>query len=117
MQFEQDRGHVASAVECYTKQHDVSEEQAYYELNKLVESAWKDINQEILKRNATSPATISLLNRIHNFARVIYVVYKDEDGYTHSKTGLKEALTNLLLNPLAVLELSDGFMLCCRYNF
>ncbi|KAF2308720.1 hypothetical protein GH714_013958 [Hevea brasiliensis] len=43
--FEQSRGHVASAVECYIKQYGVSEQEACYELNKQVENAWKDINE------------------------------------------------------------------------
>ncbi|XWS30641.1 hypothetical protein CRYUN_Cryun23aG0003000 [Craigia yunnanensis] len=34
--FEQERGHVASAVECYMKQHEVSEEKVCEEVNKQV---------------------------------------------------------------------------------
>ncbi|KAB2059680.1 hypothetical protein ES319_A11G323000v1 [Gossypium barbadense] len=42
--FEQERGHCASAVECYMREHAVSEEEACTELKKQVENAWKDIN-------------------------------------------------------------------------
>ena len=44
LQFEQKRGHVASAVECYMNQYGVSEEQAYNEFHKQIENGWLDIN-------------------------------------------------------------------------
>ncbi|MFQ6652353.1 hypothetical protein Gotur_024258 [Gossypium turneri] len=46
--FEQERGHCVSAVECYMREHAVSEEEACSELKKQVENAWKDINQELI---------------------------------------------------------------------
>ncbi|MFQ6667436.1 hypothetical protein Gotur_033467, partial [Gossypium turneri] len=42
------RGHCASAVECFMREHAVSEEEACSELMKQVENAWKDINQELI---------------------------------------------------------------------
>ncbi|WKA11653.1 hypothetical protein VitviT2T_029132 [Vitis vinifera] len=47
--FEQERGHVASAIECYVKQYSVSKQQAYDEFNKQIANAWKDINQGFLR--------------------------------------------------------------------
>ncbi|PKI37243.1 hypothetical protein CRG98_042370 [Punica granatum] len=38
-ELEQKRGHVASAVECYLKQHGISEEEAKHELYKHVDDA------------------------------------------------------------------------------
>ncbi|CBI31315.3 unnamed protein product, partial [Vitis vinifera] len=64
--FEQERGHSASSVECYMKQNSVSEQLAYRELNKQVEKAWKDINQEFLRPTAIP---MHLLTRVLNFAR------------------------------------------------
>ncbi|RVW61721.1 (-)-germacrene D synthase [Vitis vinifera] len=43
--FEQKRGHVASAVECYMKQHGALEQETHKEFNKQVGDAWKDINE------------------------------------------------------------------------
>ncbi|KAK9266319.1 hypothetical protein L1049_001659 [Liquidambar formosana] len=77
--FEQQRGHVASAVECYMKQHDVSELEVCEEFRRQVTNAWKDINQECLKPIAMP---MPILMRVVNFARVMDVVYKEEDGYT-----------------------------------
>ena len=86
-------------MECYIKQHGVSEEEAYVEINKMVSDSWKDINEELLEPTSMP---VPLLSCILNFARVIDVVYKDGDGYTysHSKFGLKNILNTLLLSPV-----------------
>ncbi|XP_027355217.1 probable terpene synthase 2 [Abrus precatorius] len=47
-EFEQKRGHVASSLECYMKQHNTSRQEAIEELLKVIESAWKDINDACL---------------------------------------------------------------------
>ncbi|KAJ0045469.1 hypothetical protein Pint_04293 [Pistacia integerrima] len=77
--FEQQRGHVASAVECYMKQHGVSETEAVKVILKIVAKAWKDVNEEMLKPTAVS---VPLLELILNYLRVIEVVYKDDDSFT-----------------------------------
>jgi (-)-germacrene D synthase len=99
MQFEQERGHVASAVECCMKQYGVSKKEAYDMLNKMVESDWKDINEELLKPS-TVPRQVLIL--MLNLARIIDVVYKDYDGYTEAKSATKEMLTAFLVDPLPV---------------
>ncbi|MBA0654526.1 hypothetical protein Goklo_021516, partial [Gossypium klotzschianum] len=53
--FEQERGHVSSAVECYMKQHGVSMQEAYNEFYNQINNAWKDINEECLKPTAATP--------------------------------------------------------------
>ncbi|KAG6637489.1 hypothetical protein CIPAW_11G181600 [Carya illinoinensis] len=77
---EQKRGHVALAVECYMTQHKDTEEEAVHELRKQVTNAWKDINKECLYPIEVIPMPI--LMQVLNLARVIDVVYKDDDGYT-----------------------------------
>ncbi|CAI0378694.1 unnamed protein product [Linum tenue] len=96
-QFEQERGHVASSVECYIKQYDVSKEEAHAELNKLVEKLWRDINEELLRPlEAPMPALKTILNKV----RVMDLLYKDEDTYMDSKTIMKELLTYILVHPV-----------------
>ncbi|RVW14966.1 (-)-germacrene D synthase [Vitis vinifera] len=68
--FEQRRGHVASAVECYMKQHGASEQETHNEFNKQVRDAWKDINEECLIPTAVP---MPILMRVLNLARVIDV--------------------------------------------
>ncbi|KAF7125050.1 hypothetical protein RHSIM_Rhsim12G0119900 [Rhododendron simsii] len=76
---EDERSHVATGVECYMKQHGVSRPEAISELWKIIENAWIDINEEMMR-----PTMISrdLVIRILNFACLYGVVYKYNDGYT-----------------------------------
>ncbi|KAE9458116.1 hypothetical protein C3L33_09982, partial [Rhododendron williamsianum] len=98
-EFEQKRGHVASAVECYMKQHSVTEEEVIVEFGKRVTNAWKDMNSECLNPTA---APMPLLVRVLNLARVVYVIYHDGDIYTHSKTKLKEYVTSVLVDSVPI---------------
>ncbi|CAK9134282.1 unnamed protein product [Ilex paraguariensis] len=94
-EHEQERGHLASAVECYMKQHGASKQEAYAEFDKQVTNAWKDINQECLHPTAVP---MPFLMRVLNLARVINLLYKDGDGYTNSKTKSKTYVTSLLID-------------------
>ncbi|KAH7859662.1 hypothetical protein Vadar_003925 [Vaccinium darrowii] len=96
---EQQRGDAPSAVECYVKQHGVTEDQALVELQKLVTNAWKDMNAACLH---PVQAPMPLLLRVLNLARVIYVLYKDEDNYTNSGTKLKGFITSVLIDAVPI---------------
>jgi hypothetical protein len=67
------------------------------ELRKQVTNAWKDINEECLY-----PTTVPmpLVMPILNLARVIDVIYKDEDGYTNAGVVLKDFVASLLVEPV-----------------
>lgn len=79
------------------KQHRATEEETVHEFRKQIAKAWGDLNEECLYPN-TVP--MPLLMRILNLARVIHVVYQDEDGYTHAGTVLKDVVSSLLINPI-----------------
>ncbi|XP_050376031.1 (-)-germacrene D synthase-like isoform X2 [Argentina anserina] len=96
-EFEQKRGHVASAVECYMKEHDATREEALIEFRIQVNNAWKDINEALLQPTIFPVPVLSL---ILNLARVIEVIYKYEDGYTHSGIVLKDYIESLLIEPV-----------------
>ncbi|KAK7312915.1 hypothetical protein VNO77_37159 [Canavalia gladiata] len=98
-EFEQKRGHVASALECYMNQHGVTKQEAFDELYKLVGSAWKDINEECLNPHEVP---MLLLTLVLNLSRVINVLYKDEDLYTHSEGSTKNDIVSLLVNPCSM---------------
>ncbi|KAJ9678956.1 hypothetical protein PVL29_021001 [Vitis rotundifolia] len=83
--FEQKRGHVASATQCYMKQYGVSE------------NAWLDINQECLKPNAVP---MPLLARILNLTRAADVIYEEQDEYTHVGKLMKNNIASLFINPI-----------------
>ncbi|XP_031389340.1 (-)-germacrene D synthase-like [Punica granatum] len=97
--FEQERGHVASAVECCMKQYGVTEQEAENELKKQVEDAWKDINEGWLHLTEVPP---HVLMRIVNYARAVDVMYKDGDCFTNSQTKLKDIIASLLVDPVPV---------------
>ncbi|GFS29275.1 terpenoid cyclases/Protein prenyltransferases superfamily protein [Actinidia rufa] len=97
--FEQQRGHVVSAVECYMKQHGAIEEEAIVELYDQVTNAWKDMNAECLY---STKVPMPLLVRVLNLARVINVLYKDEDSYTHSGTRTKNFITSVLIDSVPI---------------
>uniref|UniRef100_A0A5B7AAS5 Uncharacterized protein n=1 Tax=Davidia involucrata TaxID=16924 RepID=A0A5B7AAS5_DAVIN len=96
---EQKRGHVASGIECYMKQHDLSKEEVVNEFYKRMESAWKDINKECLKPTSIS---LHLLMRVVNLTRVFDVVYKYDDGYTHAEGVLKDYIISMFIDPILV---------------
>ncbi|KAK9016800.1 hypothetical protein V6N11_079293 [Hibiscus sabdariffa] len=98
-QFEQVRGHVPSAVECYIYQYGASAQVAYDEFYKQINNAWKDMNEEFLKPTAVPT---SALDRVLNLARVIDLLYKDEDAYTHVGDSAKSSITALLIDPISI---------------
>ncbi|KAK9091098.1 hypothetical protein Sjap_024275 [Stephania japonica] len=99
-QFEQERGHVASAVECYMEEFGASKQETYREIHKMIEEAGKDVNEGCSNRSTTIPPR-PLLIRILNFVRMLYLIYKyGDDTYTHSETRLKETVEFLFINPV-----------------
>ncbi|KAJ7981639.1 (-)-germacrene D synthase-like [Quillaja saponaria] len=80
--------------------HGVTEEEAVVELQKQVGDAWNDIKEECLHPTITVPMPI--LPGVANLARVIDVIYKDGDSYTHADTVLKDYVTSLLIGPVQI---------------
>nr|WBW04403.1 terpene synthase [Ficus hirta] len=93
--FEHQREHHASGVECYMKQNGASEEEAYEVLTELVVNAWKDINEECLKKAMPK----KILEVPLNFARVMDVLYKGEDSFSQAKKPMIDAITSLMIDP------------------
>lgn len=79
------------------KQHGATEGEAVNKFQKQVRDAWKDINKECLY---PTPVPMPLVTRILNLARVIDVIYKDEDGYTHAEIVLKDFVASLFVDPV-----------------
>ncbi|XP_074269867.1 putative sesquiterpene synthase [Silene latifolia] len=97
--YEQDREHVASAVECYMKQHGISNEvQVYEELEEKVKDAWKDVNEGMLKPYAIPKP---LLDIILNQTRVPDVMYKGRtEGYTLVNKTIQQKIASVLIDPV-----------------
>ncbi|KAK6231026.1 hypothetical protein QUC31_002544 [Theobroma cacao] len=97
--FEQLREHCPSSVECYMKQHNLSEKDALHDLKKKLEDGWKDINEECMRPTAIPR---DLLLRILNFARVTYLFYKHGDGYTDPDPYMKDDIRALFVDPVRI---------------
>uniref|UniRef100_F6HN25 Valencene synthase n=1 Tax=Vitis vinifera TaxID=29760 RepID=F6HN25_VITVI len=93
--FEQEREHVASAIECYMNQYGGSEEQAYNNFQKQIENAWMDINQECLK---PTDVPMPILALILNLARAADVFYEEQDGYTHVGKVMKNNIASCFID-------------------
>ena len=77
------------------KQHGAAEEETIKEFRRQIANAWMDINEECLEPTEVAKP---LLMRSLNFSRVMDVLYKDEDCYTHSVGKTKEYIAALHLN-------------------
>ncbi|MED6123450.1 hypothetical protein PIB30_049299 [Stylosanthes scabra] len=98
--FEQQREHVASAVECFMKQYGFSQEEAYEFINKEINNSWKVMNEEYLKLVEDIPRPV--LDCIVNLARICEFLYANcEDKVTNCAL-LKDHIVALLLDPVAV---------------
>ena len=79
------------------KQYDVSEKEAYIVLNKKVDDAWKDINEECL---VPLDMPMSLLMRIVNLTHVVHVLYKDGYNYTNAAGIMKNLIKSIFVDPI-----------------
>ncbi|CAO2168914.1 unnamed protein product [Urochloa humidicola] len=73
---------VASTVERYIKEHNVSSEVALTKIGSFVEDAWKTINQAPFKY----PALLPVVQRVTSLAKSMTLLFLDKrDAYTYSK--------------------------------
>ncbi|KAH0736630.1 hypothetical protein KY285_012337 [Solanum tuberosum] len=96
---EQERGHVASIIECYMKEYGASKQETYIKFQKEVTNAWKDINKELFR---PTEVPMFVLERVLNLARVIDTLYKEEDGYTNAKGNLKNMINSILTESVKI---------------
>ncbi|KAE8661270.1 putative Terpene synthase 21 [Hibiscus syriacus] len=96
--FEQLREHAPSGIECYMKQHSLSEEETLGDFKKLLEDAWKDVNEERMRPTAVPR---NLLIRHLNFARVSYLFYKHGDGFTNPEY-VEDDIPAMFLDPISI---------------
>ncbi|KAL7616204.1 hypothetical protein Lser_V15G00813 [Lactuca serriola] len=94
---EQERKHVASGIECYMKQFDVTEQHVYQLFNERVEDAWKEMNKEsFICKDVKMP----VIMRVINLARAMDVLYKNKDHYTHVGEELISHINSLVVDAI-----------------
>ena len=78
----------------------MNEEEAIKELQIIVEKAWMDLNEEML-RPTTFP--MPLMTRILNLSRVIEVFYRlGEDDYSFVSKSMQDKIRLVLIDPIHV---------------
>ncbi|KAF4371199.1 hypothetical protein F8388_020926 [Cannabis sativa] len=96
--FEQKRNHIPSTVDCYMKQYGVSEKEAIKELNKRVDTHWKEINEDFIRPTVVP---FPILVRVLNFTKIVDLLYKEgDDQYTNVGKVLKESIAALLIDSI-----------------
>lgn len=81
------------------KQYDVPEEYVHDLFNKKIEDAWKDITQESL---VCQDVPMALIMRVINLARVMDVLYKRKDSFTHVGEELIGHIKSLLVGAISI---------------
>ncbi|CAL4910724.1 unnamed protein product [Urochloa decumbens] len=92
--------HVASTINSYMKEHNVSIEVAREKIHILKEESWKDFNSEWLSPNNAYPK--QLLERIFNLIRTMEFMYNQEDNFTNC-CNLKDTIQSLLVEPFMII--------------
>ena len=96
--FEKERGS-GTAIECYMKDYNVSEEEAMKKFEEMCEDTWKIMNEE-RSRLTTIPREI--LKVILNLARVCEVVYKHRgDGFTDQRR-IEAHINAMLMDSMSI---------------
>ncbi|XP_006358819.1 germacrene C synthase-like [Solanum tuberosum] len=96
--FEQQRSHVASFIECYMKEYGVSKQEARVEARKELTNAWKDMNEEFLR---SSEVPTFVLEQVINFARLAYI-FKEGD-FINTRSEFKNMITLLFVEPVNIM--------------
>ncbi|MCD9560704.1 hypothetical protein HAX54_019449 [Datura stramonium] len=96
-EVEKSRGQIVTGIECYKRDYGKTTEEAMIKFHEMAETAWKDVNEGILR---PTPVSMEFLTRILNLARLIDVIYKqNQDGYTHPEKVVKPHIIALLVDP------------------
>ncbi|KAM0032507.1 putative alpha-isocomene synthase [Helianthus debilis subsp. tardiflorus] len=96
---EQQRMHVASGIECYMKEHDVTEQHVHDLFNEKVEEAWKEMNLESLR---CKDVEMPVITRVINLARAMDVLYKNKDHFTHVDEELINHIKSLVVDAIVI---------------
>ncbi|CAL4914513.1 unnamed protein product [Urochloa decumbens] len=90
---------VASAVECYAREHGVSGEEAVAVIAGMAEHAWRTINRSCMKLDRTLLPAAQLVVNLTKTLEVIYL--GGRDAYTFAGD-LKDLVVSLFLNGPAI---------------
>ncbi|KAK3154073.1 hypothetical protein QOZ80_2BG0185580 [Eleusine coracana subsp. coracana] len=92
--------HVASTIDSYMKEHNVSIETAREKIQELKEETWKDFNAEWLNPENSQPKKI--LDRIFNLTRTMEFFYNKDDNFTNCHN-IKDNIHSLFVEPFTIM--------------
>ena len=92
------------------KEYSVSRREAIERCDKMIEDAWKDINEAALSmcktKNHDGPKEQEVpklvFTRVLNLCRLVNVLYKYSDDFTHPAKVIKDHITALYVDPLSI---------------
>ncbi|KAI3510528.1 hypothetical protein L1887_17594 [Cichorium endivia] len=96
---EQERKHVASLVECYQKEFDVTERDIYGVLDEKVEDAWKEMNKEA---NMCKDVKMSIIIQAINLGRAMDLMYTNTDQFTYVGEELINKIKSLIVDAIII---------------
>ncbi|XP_037417171.1 alpha-terpineol synthase, chloroplastic-like [Triticum dicoccoides] len=91
---EQMTPHVASTLDSYMKQHDVTMKIACQKIQELKEESWKDFNAEWLEYDGGQPR--KLIEVIFNLTRTMEFMYNKDDNFTNCRN-LEDTIRSLFV--------------------
>ncbi|XVE83471.1 hypothetical protein DITRI_Ditri16bG0090800 [Diplodiscus trichospermus] len=91
------RGDVPKSIQCYMQETGASEEEAREHIGKLIDLAWKKMNQA---RMAHSPSSQTFVQVALNLARMAQCMYQHGDGHGIENRETKDRVLSLLILPM-----------------
>lgn len=86
------------------KDYSKTREEVVEIFNKMVQDAWKELNEELLMKPEPSDDDLPkpVLKRILNLARVVDALYKVIDGYTYSAELIKDDIKSTYIESISI---------------
>ncbi|BBH01399.1 terpene synthase 21, partial [Prunus dulcis] len=97
---EQERGDAPSAILCYMREMNASEDTAEAKIKGMIDNAWKKINGTCLRTPQQLPFLSPFINNIaSNIARMAHSLYQAGDGFGDQEQGSR-LIQSVLVEPL-----------------
>ncbi|XP_021802377.1 (E,E)-alpha-farnesene synthase-like [Prunus avium] len=97
---EQERGDAPSAILCYMREMNASEDTAEAKIKGMIDNAWKKINGKCLRTPQQVPFLSPFINNIAtNIARMAHSLYQAGDGFGDQEQGSR-LIQSVLVEPL-----------------
>ncbi|XP_034213232.1 (E,E)-alpha-farnesene synthase-like [Prunus dulcis] len=97
---EQERGDAPSAIICYMREMNASEDIAEAKIKGMIDNAWKKINGTCLRTPQQLPFLSPFINNIAtNIARMAHSLYQAGDGFGDQEQG-SQLIQSVLVEPL-----------------